>query len=338
MARIKLTAGRIRDFTTDKAQAFLWDADAPGLAVRSTPTGKSAFIFQGKLNGKDMRVTIGDCGTWGIDAAREEARRLGTLLDQGTDPRQQKRERIAASAEKQEEERRHDVTVSEAWNIYLEARKPKWGERNYADHVAISTIGGRAYKRGTGTIEPGPLAALLPLKLRDLSPERVAAWLEAENIRRPTRAALAYRLLRAFLHWAASMPDFKAAAQVEAVGTRVAKDHLHRVKAKEADSLQREQLATWFKAVRQLSNPVQSAYLQGLLLTGARREELAGLHWHDVDFQWQGLTIRDKVEGERIIPLTPYFASLIASLPRRSEWVFISPTAESGRIQVSVVT
>lgn len=340
MARVKLTAGRIRDFTTDKAQAFLWDSDAPGLAVRATPSGKSAFIFQGKLNGKDIRVTIGECGTWGIDQARKEARRLGSLVDQGTDPREQKRERIAASQAKREALRRHDVTVSEAWTAYLEARKPKWSARHYADHLEISRIGGEPHKHGTRKIEAQPIAALLLLKLRDLSPERVAAWLEAENIRRPTRAALAYRLLRAFLRWAASMPDFKATAQVEAVGARVAKDHLHRVKAKEADSLQREQLATWFQAVRQLGNPVQSAYLQGLLLTGARREELAGLRWQDVDFQWNGLTIRDKVEGERIIPLTPYFASLIATLPRRKDaegkpvpWVFSSPAAASGRIQ-----
>jgi integrase len=294
------------------------------------PAGKSAYTRPKKW---DIGTEVGDCGTWGIDAAREEARRLGTLLDQGTDPREQKRERIAASEAKQEEARRHDVTVSEAWTAYLEARKPKWGTRNYADHEALASLGGVAFKRGEGIAKPGPLAELMPLKLCDLTPERVAVWLEAENLIRPTRAALAYRLLRAFLRWAASMPDFKASAQVEAVGTRIAKDHVHRAKAKEADSLQREQLAIWFKAVRQLGSPVQSAYLQGLLLTGARREELAGLRWPDVDFQWSSLAIRDKVEGVRIIPLPPYLASLLAGLPRRSEWVFSSPTAASGRIE-----
>ena len=61
-----------------------------------------------------------------------------------------------------------------------------------------------------------------------------------------------------------------------------------------------------------------SAYLQALLLTGARREEMAGLRWEDVDFQWRSLTIRDKVEGTRVIPLTPYLASLITALPHLS--------------------
>jgi integrase len=333
MRRDRLTPERIRLFSCpiEVKQAFFWDTVSPRLAVRATTAAKS-FIFEAKLNRSTIRTTIGDVRAWNLDDARAEANRLQSLIDQGIDPREQKRERLAAVEAKKEEARRHEVTVGEAWTAYLEARKPKWGARNYADHVALASPGGVAFKRGEGIAKPGPLAELMPLKLCDLTPDRVAAWLEAENLCRPTRAALAYRLLRAFLRWAASMPDFKAAAQVEAVGTRIAKDHVHRAKAKEADSLQREQLATWFQSVRQL-NPVASAYLQGLLLTGARREELAGLRWPDVDFQWKGLVIRDKVDGERLIPLTPHFASLLNALPRRSEWVFSSPTAASGRIE-----
>ena len=82
-----------------------------------------------------------------------------------------------------------------------------------------------------------------------------------------------------------------------------------------------------------VGNPVIAAYLQGLLLTGARRNELAALRWADVDFQWKSLTIRDKVEGERTIPLTPYLEHLIAALPRRNGFVFSSPTAASGRLE-----
>jgi integrase len=42
------------------------------------------------------------------------------------------------------------------------------------------------------------------------------------------------------------------------------------------------------------------------------------------------LTIRDKVEGVREVPLTPYVSHLLAGLPRRNEWVFSSPTSASG--------
>ena len=91
-------------------------------------------------------------------------------------------------------------------------------------------------------------------------------------------------------------------------------------------------LPAWFAAARQIANPVISAYLQALLLTGARREELANLKWSDVDFQWNSLKLNDKVEEFRMVPLTPYVSSLLAALPRRSEWVFSSPAAASGRL------
>jgi integrase len=77
--------------------------------------------------------------------------------------------------------------------------------------------------------------------------------------------------------------------------------------------------------VQQIQQPrVAAAYLQTLLLTGARPGEVLGLRWEDVNTKWKGLTIRDKVEGERVIPLTPYVLHLLAALPRRNEWVFSS--------------
>jgi len=90
------------------------------------------------------------------------------------------------------------------------------------------------------------------------------------------------------------------------------------------DNLQKSQLAAWFAAVRQIGNPVASAYLQTLLLTGARPGEVVSLRWEDINTQWKGIQIRDKVEGEREVPLTPYVAHLLAALPRRNAYVFSS--------------
>jgi hypothetical protein len=71
MATTRLTAGRIREFepTATGSQAFLWDTDAPGLGVRATK-GSKAFIFEGRLEGRRMRITIGDVRLLGIDRAR----------------------------------------------------------------------------------------------------------------------------------------------------------------------------------------------------------------------------------------------------------------------------
>ena len=114
MARNKLTAGRIRDFEcpAGTAQAFMWDTEAPGLAVRATPGSEArGFIFQSRLNGKALRVTIGDVRACSSDAARAEARRLQTLIDQGTDPRTEKADKRAAIEAEREGFARQAVTV-----------------------------------------------------------------------------------------------------------------------------------------------------------------------------------------------------------------------------------
>ena len=44
------------------------------------------------------------------------------------------------------------------------------------------------------------------------------------------------------------------------------------------------------------------------------------------------MTIKDKIEGLRTIPLTPYVSKLLWDLPHRNEWVFSSPAAKSGHL------
>jgi integrase len=170
----------------------------------------------------------------------------------------------------------------------------------------------------------------MPLKLRELDGDRVKLWLRGEQ-RRPTQARIAFGALRAFVNWCSDQPDYHDVVHVNACAPRIAKQELPK-KASRSDCLLREQLPAWFKAVRGLGNPVLAAYLQCLLITGARREEMATLPWENVDFRWGRLTIRDKVDGTRNIPLTPYVSHLIAALPRRGPWVFSSPAAKSGRV------
>lgn len=333
MAKVNFTAKRVQEHSCPdgKAQAFLWDAVSPGLGLRVTANGAKAYIFQGKIHGKTVRLTIGDPRSWTIDKAQEEARSLQTLIDAGKDPRTVKAEQRAAYEADEAAARRKDITVAEAWKAYVDVRKSKWSERHYQDHERLAEAGGRDTKRGKGQIVAGPLASLMSLRLSELTPDTVGSWLEDEAESRPARARLAFSLLRAFVKWCDGRAEFAGLASLEICANKQLREHLPKPQTK-ADCLQREQLPAWFGAVRQIANPVISAYLQGLLLTGARREELAGLQWADVDFQWGSLTIRDKVEGERTIPLTPYLASLLASLPRRNEWVFSSPAAADGKI------
>lgn len=327
-----------------KKQAFLRDAQSPGLRVRVTSAGAKSFVFETKLNRQTIRRTIGDVRAWTIDGARKESNRLRVTVDAGDDPRELERQRLeqvearkAAERAQFEADKLGAVTLGEVWSIYLEDRRPKWGERHYADHLKMVKEGGEPIKRGRKLgpngerpkTVPGPVHRLLHMPLRELTPAVVEAWAAEEAKVRPTWARLCWRCLKVFLNWCAEHPEYsRLLVTANPAKTKRARESLGKPKAKD-DALQKEQLPAWFAAVRQIQNPVVSAYLQTLLLTGARPGEVLTLRWDDVNTQWKGLTIRDKVEGEREIPLTPYVASLLAGLPRRNEWVFSSTRALS---------
>lgn len=328
--RITLTIGTIERLTcrTDtKAQAFLRDSEVPGLRVRVTNTGAKSFVFEAKLNRQTIRHTIGDVRAWTIEQARTEARRLAVILDSGQDPREIQRQQQQATAAKKALAKAHAITVGEVWKAYIQERTPHWGEHHRNDHIRLTREGGKAAVRGTrgqGKTNTGPLFPLLALPLRELTSPLVEAWAVKEGQIRPTAARLAWRLLRAFLTWCAEHPQYSAIVpSANPAKTRKAREALGKAGVKQ-DALLREQLPAWFEAVRGLSNPTIAAYLQAVLLTGARPGEVLAIRWEDINTQWRGLTIRDKVEGERIIPLTPYLHQLIATLPRRNAYVFAS--------------
>ena len=342
MKKENFTADRVAAFQCEpgKQQTIHWDGKTAGLGLRVTAAGARAYIYESRLFGKTVRVTIGDAGAWKLGKARTEAARLKTLIDDGKDPREVRAEQQNAHEARQAEARRQAATVADVWGDYIEhlrtaisakTKKPR-SPRYLADHEALAASGGVPLKRGKGVTVAGPLHSLMGLKLSSLTAARVAAWLEEESRERPTNAAHAYRLLKAFIRWCGAQDAYAGTIAADAYNSPKVTAVLPQSKAKEGGVLQREQLAAWFNAVRRLDNPVSSAYLQATLITGARREEMAALRWRDVDFQWRSMTIRDKVEGLRVIPLTPYLASLLAQLPRRNEWVFSSPTAADGKI------
>ncbi|MGS1021638.1 tyrosine-type recombinase/integrase [Burkholderia glumae] len=358
MSKQNFTAARVENFQCDpgKQQTIYWDAKTPGFGLRVTAAGARAYIFESRLFGKTVRVTIGDVRAWDLARARTEAARLKTLIDDGKDPREVRAQQQAAHEARRVEARRQDATFGEAWDEYVENRKPFWSERHYCDHLQHSDVGGRSKKRGKGVTQPGPLAELRPLKVSELTGERIAEWLARQSKDRPTMSALSFRLLRGFIRWADDMPTYAGLIPEATYKARGIRDVLPRVKPKNGDSLQREQLTPWFREVRKIPNPIQSVYLQGLLITGARREEWAGLRWADVDFRWRSLVLDDKIDGTggRTIPLTPYLATLLLQLKRLnetppdqrqlarlagrgdtwapSEWVFASKTSEDGKI------
>jgi integrase len=329
MARVKLTAPKVAGFTcpAGKAQAFLWDSTQRGLGLRGTPAGKPAYIFQSTFQGRTLRMTIGSPDAWSIPQAQERARDLQRQIDAGRDPREVKAATIAADVARRTAEAADVLTVAEVWPRYMAEGKPKrraaWKPRYVADLQKAASMGGEKKKRGKGLTKPGHLAALMPLRLASIDQDTIRAWYAKEAKTAPIQAARAVAMFSGFLSWCATKKDLRALVQKDAARASELGDVLPGVN-KRRDALEIDQLRAWFAGTDKLQSRAARAYLQALVLTGARREEMAGLRWADVDFQWQKLTLADKVDSTRVIPLTHYMAYLLDSLPRHNEWVFAS--------------
>ncbi len=226
MAKVRLTAGRIAGLKCNKGkvQDFLWCAEVQGLGVRVTANNVKSYIFQSKVNSRTMRVTIGGVNVWSIPEAQAEARRLQIMIDHGNDPRTVKSDNQAAKeaaklAKEAEaaalamQKARESVTLAMAWTEYIAARKPYWSESHYHDHEQVMHLGGAVRSRSNELTVPGALASLAAVRLIDLTQERVEEWATLESEKRPTRARLSLRLLKAFLFWCGSTPPIKQSLQ-----------------------------------------------------------------------------------------------------------------------------
>jgi integrase len=328
---VKFTNGKVNGFSCPgEKPVFLYDSHTKGLGLRATP-GVTVFIYQGRLNGKTLRIKLGDVRTLTLEAARQEATKIQAMVDQGIDPREEKKAKLAAIDKREAEQKRQAMTVRAAWDSYIDARKDKWGARHLESHLDLSKAGGEKAKRGKKKIKPGPLAQFMDMNLSDITRSQVENWLKKETPDRPAQIRLSFSLFRAFLNWLESQDQYKGIVDPGACGGNLRRDNIPKMQHRD-DCLQKEQLKAWFEGVKTLS-PQMAAYLQGLLLTGARRGELMALQWDQIDFKWNSITIHDKVEGTRVIPLTPYLSQVFYALPRVNKWVFSSPMSESGRIE-----
>lgn len=332
-------------------KAFLRDKDVTGLKVRVTANGAKSFVYEAKLKGKAISKTIGGFPLMPILEAKAKARELAsTVKTDKQDPRELEQQQAAAKAAKAKEEAAKakaatlkTLTVGEAWDVYVSERREHWGDLHYLDHIRKASVGGVKLKRGKGKTKPGPLSSLMHVPLCELTSPVIEKWAVKEAKTRQTSARLAYRLLKVFLGWCNEQPAYAGLLTGNPAKTKKSREALGKAAVK-SDVLQKGQLAEWFAAVQRLPNTTIAAYLQTLLMTGARPGELIAVRWQDLNTKWKGITIRDKVEGERVIPLTPYVHNLIAALPRRVKkdkktgrdvaipFVFSSPTSETGHI------
>lgn len=330
--RINLTAGRIRDFSCppDKTQAFLWDEDTPGFAVRATPPGKrntegtKAFIFQAflKVTGTSLRIVIGDTKTWGIDDARKKARSLQRLIDQDIDPREQRRAqevaqtaaKAASEAAKREKENRQRYTLRalcEAYGDLLEARGKVQSARQTRS----------IFKCHVFEAQPG----LATLPARDVTAQQIATIIRsvAEQGKDRTAGILRSYLSAAFN--AARKAPFDAKLPSSLIAFEVESNPVEPVSTIAVKRGERSLNADEMKRYMEfIGDSLADIALKLALFSGGQRmAQLLRVKVSDYDEHTQTLRLWDSkgkrtAPREHLLPLAPKAAALVEGLIARA--------------------
>ena len=104
MPKLKLTKSNIdtKAKPSPTGDVYFWDTETRGLGLRVTPKGAKSFVLQSRLRGeeRDVRMTIGTYGAWVLDSykdndARRKAQELKQQFENGIDPRAKAKEDAA---------------------------------------------------------------------------------------------------------------------------------------------------------------------------------------------------------------------------------------------------
>jgi integrase len=277
----------IKDVGATEQRKDLVDAGCPGLRLRLTPAGSKSWVLACRdREGRMRRYPLGSYPTVGISEAREAARALHVQVKQvGADPvAERRRERAIAKDAKA-----GINTLSSLLTLYAAnggSQLKSWAEcRRRIESVFSKQLN----------------SALATLNLAELQ-------LAADTWPSKQSAAAAVRYLRPILKWAAHrryvLAELATIAPPATVGRR------DRV-------LSREELAKVLPKLKASERPYAAA-LRFLLLTLARREELAAAQWRDVDINARTWKIPETKNGQpHVVPLSRQAVELLTSrLPR----------------------
>ncbi|MEH3037872.1 MAG: site-specific integrase [Sphingomonas adhaesiva] len=295
MPTAKITKRAVDAATATDRDHFLWDTEVPGFGLKVTPKGARSYVVQYRMGGRETnptRYTIGKHGVWTPDLAREEARRLLRLADQGADPREAERRRRREAVELAFGSYAELFT-----NLYL---KPNWkawedGKRHLDLHCTPVLKG-----KPISTIRKQDVAAIID-KLAD----------------RPATAKNVFATLRKLFNWAVNRGDIDA-SPLTGMDTPAGVKPRQRV-------LSRDELAAVWIAAGRIDDR-HGSVTRLLILNGQRLEEDAAMEWTELDVaarQWNLPGPRTKNGLPHIVPLGPQSVEIVERQTRgKSVFVF----------------
>jgi site-specific recombinase XerD len=237
--------------TPEKGNKVHYDASLAGFGIRVTAAGAKAFILNYRTRaGRERRITIGGFSNWSTVAARQEARRLKQEIDRGSDP-------LADIADE-----RAAPTMAEL------------ADRFMVEHVNR--------KRATTARDYG---TMLTKYIRPhFGAHTKVADVQFEDIdalhRKITNFGFAYQANRCI---AVLSKMFSLAVKWRMRPDNPAKGVERNTESKRARYLGGDELERLTKALAKHSDKQSANAIWLLLLTGARKGEVLGARWADLD-------------------------------------------------------
>ena len=274
------------------------DGKIAGLYLVLQPSGAKGFALRYRAAGVPKKLTIGPYPSISLKTARKRA--LAALGDvaSGKDPAAVKQaSRATARAERAAE----DDRVARVAELFMERYVKRSGRVGEGWGAEI----GRLFK-----IEILPRIGAK--RIGEVTKNDVLAILDAIVDRgSPITANRCFAVLRKFFNWARDSRGLIAVSPCQGIDAPAAEASRDRVLSDEEINL------AWraFDAIGWPFGPIGKL----LLLTGARRGEVAEARWNEIDLAGRTLTLpaeRTKNRKPHVIPLSDEAVEIIKALPR----------------------
>lgn len=232
---------------------YLWDEEVAGFGLKITPAGSKVYVFDFRMGGRSapkQRITIGRHGAWTPTEARAEAKRLRRMVDTGVDPR---------AAEMQ---RQNDHLTLEVGAVI---------ERFIAEYLTERWKGGA--ELAAGILRRRVVPAWRGRNVKSLGRSDIAVLMSSLNAT-PALRRNCFAVVRRMFRWAVDqgLLDSSPVRDIEPPPAPVSRDRV---------LTDVEIVRVWSGASR-LGYPFEP-FFKVLLLTGQRREEVAGMTWRELD-------------------------------------------------------
>jgi integrase len=259
-----------------------WDDEERGLGIRITKGGHRAFVLRYTVQGRERRMTLGEYPALSLTAARKMARARKGDVVHGADPLATK------------EAERTAVTLGRAIAQYVAERVPEQKARTQLEtRRALETHWAPLHPLPLGAISRGQVAATL---------------LGLAKSSGPVAANRARAQLSALYRW--------AIAEGLAEANPVAGTNKREERPRERVLTPSELRAIWSACAFDDHGRI----VRLLMLTGQRREEVAGMAWSELSLDralWTLPSSRTKNGRGHDVPLAETALAILAGVERR---------------------